>query len=401
MSFSNGEMDAFEDNGYSHRRHICRSRRNDGAGHDRRSTCALCHLIGFFLCLVKMKPKTRVALTWCYTIVLSCVTGSLVARYNHSNEFTATPTDMRKIDVSTTFCESVTVKSSFAITTFKFNSEPQIGSDYIDMQRKVSTSLGRKEFQYWGFYLLKGSVITTRVCGPVNLYKVVGQQKLDRWIDGYHQDSSDGGPIYIKSCTSESLYWFTVNETVSKSDDYYFLFSNPSPPIRSVVHVKVNFKIRRKYYSLENNVSKVLCNSKECTVPLAAQSSENVVIYVPERIMPNLDVNVKCYCEPRVYMYVLVFGIIPFLIGTLVTCAIVKFSKTRSTNTNRSDTDIFTITNNGNEIPQGYINENFRLQMSPPSYDEVQAFSAAIYNEAPPTYDEAVGNSHGKDDSAT
>ncbi|XP_045201115.2 uncharacterized protein LOC123554825 [Mercenaria mercenaria] len=380
------------------RREVCGSRRCDGAGNDGGISFKACYIIGFLFCLTKMKPKSRIILTWFYTVICACVTGSLVARYHYLNKLAASPTDMREIDmVSTTFCESVTVTSSSPITVYKFYSVPEIGNTYTDFYRRVSTNLERDEYQYWGFYLLKGSIITARVCGRAYLYRIVGKDKLNQWIGGSHRDSSDGGPILTNYCGSGIYQPIIVNVTATKSEQYYFLFLNTVLINGQRTNVKVDFVLQRKFYMGRNNVSTIVCmESSNCTVPLSAQSSETVVFYVPDHVRTD-EIQVISRCKPRVYMYILVFGILPFLIGTLITCAIVKFTRKRNTETDRPGRSIFTVSDNEDETLQGYINENFQLQLSPPSYAEVQSLSSPSYSEAPPSYDEAVSNNQGKE----
>lgn len=390
--------ETIDDSDSSARRHVCGIRRHHGAGNVRVTACAICYVISFLLCLREMKPRTKIILTWFYIIICAGVTGSLLARYNYSNEITVAPTDMRKLEISTTFCESVTVKSSTAITTFKFYSEPKIGDGISEVYRKVSTSLHWNDYQYWGYYLLKGSVITAYVCGEVYVYKIVGKNNLLKWLKGSHEDSNDGGILLSKICGSGMYNSAILNETASKSDEYYFLFLNKVSTHKPLVNFKVDFRIRRKYYHLQRNISSLVCDATECTVPLAAQSSEWVVIYVPDNLRTRAgDISVTSICKARVYMYVLVFGILPLLIGILITCAIVKCSRKRHTNSDRDSSSVFTVTNNELDRLHGFTNANFQLQMSPPSYEEVQALGTPCYGDkAPPSYEEVVRNSGGE-----
>ena len=367
------------------------SRRRDGAGHDGRLLYAPCQLVAFLLCLTKMKPRSRIILTWFYTIICACVTGSLVAKYHYKNDLAATATDMRKIDmVSTSFCESVTVKSTVPITTRKFYKPPTISDSTSLYYFRVSTSLNWNQYQFWGFYLLKGSKITVHACGRAYLYKIIGGDKLNDWVDGSRRESFDGPPVVISDCL-EGLYPTIVDITATKSAQYYLLF-HYDQTLGSEQPNKVNadFILKRKYYNIMPNVSDVVClKSVSCTVPLAADSKETVAYIVPNYDNLN-EISITSHCKPRVFMYLIVFGALPFLVGMFFTCMILKLARKHARDRDRGEPSVFTVSGNEESVLDGYINQNFRLQLSPPSYDEAQASCSASIPEAPPSYDEAI-----------
>lgn len=383
------------------------SRRRDGAGHDGRALCAPCYIVCFLLCLTKMKTRTRITLTWFYVIICACVSGGLVAKYHYRNELTASPGDMRKIDmVSATFCETVTVKSSAPINIIKFFKTPKIKNLSEVKYHRVSTSLNNlDEYQYWGFYLLKGSKMTAHVhvCGRAYLYKIVGKDKLDKWIAGSDRKSYDGSRV-VNECTSDMYSPTVIEITATESAQYYLLFYNSLLSNEQLTNINVDFMLQRKYYGIFPNVSTIKClASRECTVSLAPESKETVVYYVPDN-EGMAEISVISMCKPRVYMYILIFGVLPFLIGSLFTCVIFKFARKRNRERERRESRIFTVSGNEDGSTNAFTNPNFHLQLSPPSYDEVQATSSAGFSDAPPSYDEAVRHSinnncnHGNND---
>lgn len=351
------------------------------------NTCSLCYPAYFLICLTKMKPGTRVALTWFYIIICACVTGSVVSMCLYSDSMTASPTDVRKVDtISQLFCKSVTIQSSTFISTYKFDSEPKVRQNLVDFYQREAVSLARDEHQYWGFYLLKGSIITARICATVNVYQFKGKDNLDKWINGYKTDSVRKFLIPTSVCRMGWGKSTTVNITASESDYYYFLLVNTEDFDYQGRNVEVDFYIGRKFYNIYSNSSTVICvRDVECTVPLPVRSFESVVFYVPS-FMRLYDFPVDITCNPRVYMYVLIFGIFPFVFGIAVTYAILKCTKTQNNERGRSESNIFTVSDS--EHLQDY--DRFQVQMSPPSYADVVALTSS---EAPPSYEDVVTNS--------
>lgn len=379
--------------------HTRGSRRLDGAGNDGPGSFVICHIVGFLLCVTKMKPRTRIRLTWFYVIFGACVTGSLFATNRYSHTMTASPTDMRKVEpVSTSFCESVTIESTALMSVYKFTSEPELNNNSTKLLYSYLTMLNRKEYTYWRFYLLKGSVMSAYVCGNVDLYQIKGKENLDKWIkayDTYGTTSVD----YISAfdCLPGSSHPAMVNVTATDSDQYYYIVLDSLMRYGPTLHINAEFTLRRKLYILHNNDSALVCEDTfSCTVPLVAQSSEVVVFYINPLAMTGVSVNSTC--TPRVYMYVLVFGILPFLSGILITCAIKKYSRKHSnTESDVSDNDIFTVSNSGRLCEHlGHTNEGIHIEMSPPRYSEVETFNPPRYSEVetcpPPSYEEAVNN---------
>ncbi|XP_075215596.1 uncharacterized protein LOC142321412 isoform X2 [Lycorma delicatula] len=75
--------------------------------------------------------------------------------------------DMRLVDhrISTTWCQSQTVWSNATFNAYLMDSQPQFEKEYehLHMTRDL-TNLEDDMKEYWGFYLLKGSVITVSTC---------------------------------------------------------------------------------------------------------------------------------------------------------------------------------------------------------------------------------------------
>lgn len=74
--------------------------------------------------------------------------------------------DMRLIDtrVSTTWCSSQIIRANTTFNAFLLPQVPNVSRNRIEvsMVRHIELSDDMKE--YWGFYLLKGSVVTVSTC---------------------------------------------------------------------------------------------------------------------------------------------------------------------------------------------------------------------------------------------
>lgn len=337
-----------------------RRRRQDDGGSDNNVCCVLCYILFFLLCLVKMKPRSRIILTWLYCIVGACLTGGLIGGHYASRVLSASPTDMREVDqISSTFCHSVLIDSSSMISTYKFESEPKINeSSSLKYNDKVSTSLKWNSYEYWGFYLLRGSVATAMIC-PDNgmyVYLIKGKDNLKAWIDDSYC-SNCYEKEYVLSFCSHAAYGTAITFTASTSDQYYFLFANEGYSVIGPGPVKadITFMLDRKQYDLTE--SSLICSHDfDCNVPISMYSSETVVFYVP-RESPR-DNPTTIYCRPRVVIYLVLFALLPVMCGILVTYLIVRLTKKENQNRQRSDS----------ERLHGIANESCHITVTPPGF---------------------------------
>lgn len=342
---------------------------------------AIFYLLGFLFCIVKMKPRTRIILTWLYCVLGASITGGLLGKYYSSYSTSASPTDMRKVDrISNAFCESVSVDASTPITTYKLKNEPPINDTSAELYvESVKTSLLRNTYEYWGFYLLHGSVATATVCpdNGMSLYIIRGKANLDTWIENSLCDNCYEREYFVFGCFGSQGSSYTL--TAYESDQYFFLFANDGSGVigPGPAAADITFKLNRRLYDL-SGASVVCSNDRDCTVPLSI-TAVTIVFEVPRS--SELDISIDITCHARWYIYLMLFLVIPSVCGTLVTLLIVKCSRKLDQERPRSDSQVFVVSEN--EQLRGFAaNDSLSsVVVQPPSY-----------MEAPPRYEDVVSN---------
>ena len=288
---------------------------------------ALLCLIAFFFCIPKMTPNTRIVLTWIWVSAASMTTGVLVANYGDQS-LTDSPWDMRKVDkLSSWFCSSVSIGSSSEMNTYLLTwSPPVISAQFRENTETYSSYIEDNSYEYWGFYFIEGSSVDIAVSneGDESEFLVIkGKSNLDKW-----KDNSDCTDCYQTSVDFIGSYGDIFD--FDKTDQYYFLFANKD----FGSSIDVTFGLKRKYYDVTPGL--MYCdNEKSCAIDLVIGASFSIIIEAPKD-SPN-DIDVTVTCRPRAYLYVLVFGMVPALIGIGVSLGIYKYSKRGQTATSQTD----------------------------------------------------------------
>ena len=239
----------------------------------------------------------------------------------------ASPTDMRVIGgLSTVFCDSVTIQSDDRINAFLLDAPPALSSNITQyVTSPETTRIHPDQYEYWGFYLLAGSSITVyNTClyilyySPV--YVIKGSENLESWkYDIDCDECTIHESMNVTQCYKNIFdgYDFTLN--IKETDDYYFAYANNGQLPQDL---KVTFTIDRTTYKLTGD--KTSCqNTTDCTFPLSIGSSETAVFYVPET--DSYDMSVHTKCDARVWVYILIFCIIPVSVGSISCFLIWKF----------------------------------------------------------------------------
>ena len=362
--------------------HITNSRRRGrNVGNDNNDTgcCSvICYVVAFLLCCVSMKPRTRIILLWVYVIAGSILTGSLVGRHVGGLTFSISPSDMRKIDgISSVLCQEVIVDCTTAISTYVLKEEP-ILSDEKTFYFDKTTEIDRNDYEYWGFYLLEDSTVTVRFCGGdgVEFYVIIGDNNFNRWTENYQCSHCYDVLLSAPSCLNH-MEEYTLQ--ASTTDQYYFVFVNNDRFIQPPASVIVKFNLDRLRYTL--TPEDILCDSSmDCYVPLTMVNPDRIVIDIPDTV--SFDNAVNVICQPRFYMYILLFGVLPVNLAILVTIVILRCAK-RKTTRQRSPSQICIISTNNDPL-HGVVNSSHSSlghKVGPPSY-----------KKAPPTYEEATAD---------
>jgi hypothetical protein len=247
----------------------------------------------------------------------------------------------------------------------------------VKYEKSISASISRNSYEYWGFYLLEGSSVVLTVCPDdrLDLYIIKGKDNLDAWIENADCNDCYESYHYIFYCSVQK-YASKFDITASISDQFYFLLANDDYSIigPGPTEAQVDIRLNRKTYNMQG--SSIVCfHDFDCDVPIPISGTTSVVFYVPPE--NSFDTSVTVYCRPRVYMYTLLFAILPVACGSLITFLILRISRTSRRQNSRSDSQIFAVSNS--DQLHGYANESCQINVSPPNY-----------TEAPPSYEEAV-----------
>ncbi|KAL4222849.1 Peptidyl-prolyl isomerase cwc27 [Mactra antiquata] len=369
------------------------SRRRSNSGHDSSDgggCCFLCiavaYLIGFFLCLLDMKPRTRIVLVWLYCILGAGLGGGLLASKYSQHDVSASPTDMREVTgISPLFCYEIDLISSVPMPTYLFYKEPVINKlAFSDYTYSTNTQIIRDNYEYWGYYLLDGSKVTVEACPGdygMSLYIIKGKKNLDKWINDPY---CDGSTCYRESSSLSPCRYdnFKIDMEAHGSDDYYFAFVNRDPFVDPPMSLSVTFSLKRTRYDL--NQSQLLCYDEIlCSIPLITDSKEHFVYEIPRDSPRDVDVTISCLS--RSYMYIILFGLLPTILGSILTVGILVYAKKkrqREDERSRSDSQVFSISVNDSNplnVNNSYTNPVAQVQ-SPPKYAE-----------QPPSYDQIFG----------
>jgi len=347
--------------------------------------CALCYLLLTLLCLTDMKTRTRVLLLWCYLTVGAICAGTLI-RYKYNQfDISLSESDMRPIDdISNTYCDAVDVTSTARFTGKLLHERPQISylNDTVKQYRKCFKpfTLPPLKYSYWSMYLLEGTEIDIYVCAyRSHVFLVQGSDAFAEW--DAKQDCESACP-HIENenqypCrNSRKTFKYKVTDT----DVYYVLVSNGDVSPDNVV---VEFDVSRTTYNLFGE--KVCEGETECFVDLPMSDTATVVLLAPSDIGYDNPVTVRC--SPRMSMYVLVFGILPVLSGTILTYVILKCQgkcnqnprvNARRLTGGRSDSEIFVVPHSSDVM--GISNPGLEPEAALPSYSDVM----------PPSYEEVL-----------
>ncbi|XP_052784151.1 uncharacterized protein LOC128219982 [Mya arenaria] len=336
--------------------------------------CILCYILMFLLCIVEMRTRTRIVLTWLYVLVAAIVVGTLVRHSHDKTSYQMSYLDMRPLDdISTTYCRGVSLITDSMLDVYRFENKPKL-SDVAaqpDLQ-DFRVDLHAAKYTYWLFYFLKGSRLIVSVCGRQGSTFLYFENKAnfstrwtpDRLCRGYN--------CYVKEsyyhCNGNSRLEFTF--TAPDDDEYYLVILNDA--VYSRYHIR--FYITRNVYNI-TEATQVCLAENACSIDLHLKRSETLVAV--DREEDSFGDTLTTTCHPRYSMYILIFGFFPFLCGILCTYIVIKCRRKRRTSELRNG-EVFTVMGSGDL--QGISNDGYDIQMRPPNYEDV----------VPPSYEDVL-----------
>ncbi|XP_046563750.1 uncharacterized protein LOC124272592 [Haliotis rubra] len=289
------------------------------------SICCIINIASILLCIRKMSRYLRIALLWIYVATAVITTGLLISiNVLGTNKFQAAPTDMRKVQdqVNNAFCQSLTLNSSDPFEAYTFDREPVVDPSKIEQfNTSYFTSMTGDTNTYWGFYLLKGSKAVVVSSGDelISVFIIKGSSNLQAWID--NKGSCNG--CYLASHVTSPTFTYTLD--VSQSDDYYFMYYSTS---NYVIVVNVNVYITRTLYDVSSATSHCSYrpSDKPCSLDISLSPHMNVVYHNGGNGLHD-RIDMWSTCKSRVWMYMIVFALIPALMTAPVTFLFWKYCK--------------------------------------------------------------------------
>ena len=236
----------------------------------------------------------------------------------------ASPTDMRIVGgLSSVFCDQVKISSNENITAYLLDEKPEINRT---LKRRYTslpkvTIIKYDQYEYWGYYLLAGSNITVHSCVEfpdiiymdyLDMYVIKGSDNFKSW-----QSNMDCDDCYMdvkhyrRPCDWSYFHGNNYTIHIIDTDDYYFTYANTN---QRSAQLTATFDMYRTTYIVKGY--KDMCqNAKECKFSMSLGSSETAVFYVPET--DSDDRSIYTRCEPRMWLYFLLFCFTPLFIGSI------------------------------------------------------------------------------------
>ena len=246
-------------------------------------------------------------------VALSVVCATFLFRnsfYFYPKNYELNSGEMRVVDVSTLFCESIVLKqASFKRQIIVISSPLERRADQGKFMSRDVVLLRRDRNWYRSFYLLKDSTVSISVESrhTINVYWLKGRKILDKWTDEMNENLKESSKQNTDKFTGTRMSeTCTVNE-----DNNYYLGITSIAGNTKYSEIFVNIDVQRIVYDLNSNITS--CNAtagKSCQVELRFNSPDTAVIMVPNNVtgLDTRDVWVTWYCKPRIWFYVAVFA---------------------------------------------------------------------------------------------
>jgi hypothetical protein len=254
---------------------------------------------------------------------IALMAGFLLAFVTYgSNEFEASPSDMRPLDAkySSRLCSHFEVAEANApVDVYFFDKMPPIRKGFhknylieVDPQ-----TIDTKHWEMVNFYMLKGSRLEVQTRAsltfpPVDIYLIKGSYNLGEWI-------GDHDCCYLMKNTISSMTWSYFDYNVTETDEYYitmaledYSFSSASS---ATIHAK--FGLQKTMYDW-SEATDVCANytGGGCGQDLTYGSDQVVIMYAPGRDQSGKLVkkySIGTMCEPRLVIYIPCFLVVPLI----------------------------------------------------------------------------------------
>ncbi|XP_067670266.1 uncharacterized protein [Haliotis asinina] len=279
--------------------------------------CSAC--FGSLLCCFQMEATTRIKYIWGWLCVLSVVTGIIfsVVMYG-SGHSSPSPTDMRIIThkISSIFCSKLMINSKSVIATYSFDEAPQISKFPAETYSTELKTAFRNDNIYWRFYLLRGSQVEVRSCSEADvwIYVIAGSANWNRWSKNMlcRRCYLLKHLLMKTQCSSSDVadvFTFTVNRT----DDFFIVYRRTSDT--AFLHVRLS--LERTLYDVTQATRMCIDDISACEYALQ-YSRTPYIVYHMGAVPYGTDTRVDTVCEPRIWIYFVIFFMGPFMVGAVL-----------------------------------------------------------------------------------
>ncbi|XP_060084060.1 uncharacterized protein LOC132563318 [Ylistrum balloti] len=360
----------------------CRSNRRNRRGEDCTSNdCKRCFLsLGLCFGCRGQNNFVKIFKIWAWLLIMSFVTGLAVGfgRYGPTN-IPVSPSDMMPITrgIHPSFCEGVKIESTLPVNTYLLPSPLVMSPNKIAHSITQTAVIVGDRYEYWGFYLLSGSVIEIDICGDNvgDLYIIQGDRNFHSWKENNYDPGTYKKTVRTKPCAQPRYAKTKLNYSVMVTDEFYIVLANHK---RQPLSSSITFILNRTVYDLGRYIE-FYNSSKQCTIDVSEDKA--IVVYVPES--DDFDFSIKTSCVRRTAVFLAIFLIIPLVIGVLVTGGIAYMicrANALKRDIHRREGHALISTPPAHEY-QTLVND-LRNEPSAPSYNDVMG--------DPPSYDQAM-----------
>lgn len=363
---------------------------------NRRNCCGkCCDFFGSIICpsqvpeehKTKITNTNRVYILWIVLIAIF-LTAGLVQLLHKNNQFnTITVQDqMYYVDwFSNKFCNGVNITSEYPVRVNAYLLPKQASSKAICQQSTDTISRINKipvpgyDIYYLKVSLRQGDRISGKICAPaiekIYIFTRLMDFKSCILTDSWTRCGLNGPTRYVidSSCTNHNTFdkaFKLPPKTMKKSGELYFVFYNKLATISfvSAIFTKPLPNLKLRYSAQRTCLDQTRCQMDYGSIYDSYAVCFEAVRKSPLSWHPDIDNNVRVACRPRQWLYVLLFFVVPFIIGILgsvlicICCkkdsSIVNHHQRDSADIRLSDRNIerYAVTNNNNRISNTHGN---------------------------------------------
>ncbi|KAK3097598.1 hypothetical protein FSP39_011281 [Pinctada imbricata] len=278
----------------------------------------MCVGLGVVVCCRKQSLKRRIGILWGWIVVIifvSSMATSLGTYGPHQTEASYSDMINMRSGLSTVFCSDVKITSTDSqFDAYILKDIPRIGTGLKNYITKKSTYVPEDKYEYWGFYLLAGSTVEITSCPEdytLRFFVVRGKKNFEKWKENNWDYDSYLRKYTVDCVVRSSTVFFGVEDT----DEHYFIFANYG---YQGVSLTATFNLTRTTYDLSNY--KQWCRDvRFCQMSYTEGSSETLVVFINSTVNSEGDATFKTECVHRAWLFVILFFLLPVIVGLLAT----------------------------------------------------------------------------------